>query len=229
MLIITDSLGALQSIGSRCWTTHVFASEIVLCSTLAKAGREIVFMWVSGHCGIPGNELADSLVKMATSDNRDRDVGQVSHKTVNTCVSFADICQHLRAHYDHVWNARYQSDPKEKSYKAVYPRRRKEDLQLVQEDTATLFRLRMGHCKLHLHLFRLGLHPDGFCDVCKIPETASHFLLICPKYRAQRETPLASLKKNGRQYKYSGRSSSLRCFPTSSDICRRGASNHLKH
>jgi len=198
VLIITGSLGALQSVGSGCWTTHVFASKIVLmCSTLAKAGREIVFMWVPDHRGIPGNEIADSLAKMATSDNRGPDVGQVSHKTVSTCVSFADICQHLRAHYDHVWNARYQSDPKGTSYKAIYPRRRKEDLRLVQEDTATLFLLRTGHCKLHLYLFRLGLHPDGLCDVCKIPETVSHFLLICPKFRAQRETLLASLRNMG--------------------------------
>jgi len=35
------------------------------------------------------------------------------------------------------------------------------------------------------------------CDVSKIPETVSHFLLICPKYRAQRETLLESLKKMG--------------------------------
>jgi len=44
----------------------------------------------------------DSLAKMATSKNRYRDVGQVSRKTANTCVSFADICQHLRDRYDHV-------------------------------------------------------------------------------------------------------------------------------
>jgi len=184
--------------GSQCGTTHVFASTIVLlCSTLANTGREIVFMWVPGHCGIPGNEIADSLAKMATSNFRYQDVDQVRHKIVNTCVSFADICQHMRDHYDHVWNARYQSDPKGTSYKAICPRRRKEDLRLVQEDTATLFRLRMGHCKLHLHLFWMGLHPDALCDVCKIPETVAHFLLICPRYHAQRETLLASLKNMG--------------------------------
>jgi len=48
------------------------------------------------------------------------------------------------------------------SYKAVSPRRRKEDMRLVQEDLATLFPLRMGHLKLHLHLFRLRFHRDGF-------------------------------------------------------------------
>jgi len=66
-LIITGSLSALQSIDSRRWTSHVFASKIVLLSSnLAKAGREIAFMWVPGHCGAPGNESADSLARLAS-------------------------------------------------------------------------------------------------------------------------------------------------------------------
>ena len=158
MLIITHSLRALESIDSRCCSTHSFASKIVLlCSTLVKAGREIAFMWVPGLCGTPGNETADSSAKMATSGNRHGDVDQVRIKTVNTCVSFADICRHLRDHFDNVWNAPYQSDPKGTSYKAVFPQRRKEDLRLVQEDTATLFRL-----SFRLRLFGISL---GTSDV----------------------------------------------------------------
>jgi len=78
-----------------------------------------------------------------------------------------------------------------------YFRRRKEDLRLVLTDTATLFRLRTGYCKLHLHLFRLGLHQDGLCDVCHTPETVAHFLLGCPQYHAQRVILLANLRKIG--------------------------------
>jgi len=81
--------------------------------------------------------------------------------------------------------------------KPFFPDDRKEDLCLVQADTPTLFRLRTGHCKLHLQFFRLGLHPDGLCDACQTPETVAHFLLICPKYQAQRETLLANLHKIG--------------------------------
>ena len=99
-------------------------------------------------------------------------------------------CQHLRDHFDDVWNTQYQSDPKGTSYKAVFPRRRKEDLRL-------LFRLRTGRCKLNLHLFRLGLHQDGLCDVCNTPETVAHLLLDCPQYHAQRVILLANLRKIG--------------------------------
>ena len=95
-----------------------------------------------------------------------------------------------------VWNPQYQC-PKGTSYKAVFPRRRKEDLCVVQACTATLFRLKTGYCKLHLHRFRLGLHQDGLCDACQTPETVAHFLLICPQYHAQRETLLANLYQIG--------------------------------
>ena len=135
--------------------------------------------------------------RLATSNNRHQDVSQIRLKTVNTCVSYADICQHLRDHFDNVWNTRYQSDPKGTSYKAVFPRRRKEDLRVVQTDTATSFRLRTGHCKLHLHLFRLGLHQDGLCDACHTLETIANFLLVCPQYHAQRAILLAKLRNIG--------------------------------
>jgi len=30
---------------------------------------------------------------------------------------------------------------------------------------------------------RIGLHPDGLCDQCEIPETVEHFIEVCPKFR----------------------------------------------
>ena len=44
------------------------------------------------------------------------------------------------------------------------------------------FRLCTGHCKLNHHLSRLGLHPDGLCGQCEIPETVEHMIEVCPIY-----------------------------------------------
>ena len=33
---------------------------------------------------------------------------------------------------------------------------------------------------------RIGLHPDGLCDQCEIPETVEHVIEICPKFSEAR-------------------------------------------
>jgi len=33
---------------------------------------------------------------------------------------------------------------------------------------------------------RIGLHPDGLCDQCEIPETVKHFIEVCPKFTEAR-------------------------------------------
>ena len=158
-------------------------------------------MWVPGHCGIPGNEIADSLAKMAKPDNRDRDVGQVSRKTVNTCVSFADICQHLRAHYDHVWNARYQSNPKGTSFEAISIHDNvKKTCDLSKKTQPRCFGWERATANCTSTFCGWGSTQMVYVMCAKYPKLFLTFLLICPKYRAQRETLLAILKNMGRHY-----------------------------
>jgi len=53
---------------------------------------------------------------------------------------------------------------------------------------ATMFRFRAGHCRLHSHLHKIGLHPNGLCDTCGIPETVEHFIRQCGKHAEARHT-----------------------------------------
>jgi len=50
-----------------------------------------------------------------------------------------------------------------------------------------IFCLCTGHSKLNHHLSRIGLHPDGFCGQCKIPETVEHMTKVCSKYLTSRK------------------------------------------
>ena len=44
------------------------------------------------------------------------------------------------------------------------------------------FRLQTGHSRLNYHSHRIGKHPTGLCEACKVPESVQHFLLLCPNY-----------------------------------------------
>jgi len=52
---------------------------------------------------------------------------------------------------------------------------------------------------LHSHLHKIGLHPDGLCDTCGIPETVEPFLMQCRKYAEARhalQRPIQHLNIN---------------------------------
>jgi len=39
---------------------------------------------------------------------------------------------------------------------------------------------------------RIGLHPDGLCDRCEVPETVEHVIEVCTKFtEARRRLKLA--------------------------------------
>jgi len=40
---------------------------------------------------------------------------------------------------------------------------------------------------LNHHLSRIGLHLDGLCGQCEIPETVEHMIEVCPKYLTARK------------------------------------------
>jgi len=69
-VIITDSLSALRAIQHRNWKSHQTVKKIVLLNhTLNTSGNTITFVWTPAHSNIPGNETADQLPKMSTSDS----------------------------------------------------------------------------------------------------------------------------------------------------------------
>jgi len=81
-----------------------------------------------------------------------------------------------------MWQNHYRTDTKGNAYKAIFPALSKPSL-VNKNQHSTIFRLSTGHCQLNHHLFRIGLHSDGLCDKCAVPETVDHFLTTCSKYR----------------------------------------------
>ena len=51
----------------------------------------------------------------------------------------------------------------------------------TQSLSTIIFRLRTNH-----HISPIGLHPDGLCDQCEIPETVEHVTEVCTKFTEAR-------------------------------------------
>ena len=50
-----------------------------------------------------------------------------------------------------------------------------------------IFRLRIGHCSLSVHLKRTGISDISLCECEKADKTPDHVLQSCPKYAERRQ------------------------------------------
>jgi hypothetical protein len=50
---------------------------------------------------------------------------------------------------------------------------------------SVLTQLCTTHLTLNAYLFRFHLAPTPDCELCLVPETVPHYLLLCPRYRRQ--------------------------------------------
>ena len=74
-LILSDSLSSLQSILNLKYDHPVLVQILELYTEMTREGREIVFIWVTGHVGTRGNSAADSAAK----DALDGDISVGAH------------------------------------------------------------------------------------------------------------------------------------------------------
>ncbi|KAL4141873.1 hypothetical protein QTP88_004428 [Uroleucon formosanum] len=66
-LILSDSLSSLTGINNLTNPTDVSKLIQETIHVAHQKGREISFLWIPGHCGIDGNELADQEASKAAS------------------------------------------------------------------------------------------------------------------------------------------------------------------
>jgi len=84
--------------------TRSFTNKIsFLSSNLHTEGHDVVFLWVPGHSAIPGNDIADSLAKLASSSNPPPDV-HAHRKTVHSTLKQSNMCPLIANHCLKLWN-----------------------------------------------------------------------------------------------------------------------------
>lgn len=171
-LICSDSLSSLHSLKNfHARSQHPIAKSIV--SILLRATSRVVFVWVPGHRGISGNELADLAAKEAAT----------CFPAPLISVPSLDFANFVKSSIQRKWDETWQSLPSSNKLRSIRAsplpwttsqrRNRKEEV--------VLSRLRIGHAQIS-HSYLLSKMPRTSCDHCQIPISVCHILIECPKY-----------------------------------------------
>ena len=127
--------------------------------------RRVVLQWIPAHCGIPGNEKADSLAR-AGSDLPQPQVN-LSYQEAKTLL-------------------KHQARSKWQQKNGGYNPRTDAIRLLDRQSASVIYRLRTGHCGLRAHLRRLHLADFALCACRQSDQTPAHILQDCTLFTVQR-------------------------------------------
>jgi len=137
-----------------------------------KNKNKITVVWIPSHVGISGNEKADLIAKIATSNE--------SIQTFHPHDTKQEITN-IDKYVTNKWQEKYTTASTGSVYRAIEPKVSKniKFKNANRQKEVLITRLRFGKCRLNKYLFDIKKHDDGQCMDCKVPETIQHVLLQC--------------------------------------------------
>ena len=194
--IFSDSLSALQSLTSKIITVKtnpfIFSCKKMYHQILTKNPTSAPkFYWIPAHFGIFGNETADKLAKLATTDS----------EVYSPKVPFSDLKENFKkTMHQNVKNTLiYESTSKGKKYFEIFFKDCKypwySGLKLSRSHIVTINRCRANHYGLAESLHRFGIINDAHCK-CDYPsEDINHVLWQCKLYDSERKVFIEKLQR----------------------------------
>nr|CAI5844276.1 unnamed protein product [Callosobruchus analis] len=171
-LVCSDSLSSILSLQENFSKDPLIQQISSLNYQLCCQSKIIVIVWVPGHIGVRGNEVADQAAKAAISDG-----------IPETKVRYEDLKHFVKVKCQEYWQREWQEcdthlkllQPTIKNWS--YPKG------LSRKEQVCLTRVRIGHSRLtSCHLF--GLEPQ-ICEECQCILKFDH-ILVCPRFRAEK-------------------------------------------
>ena len=168
--IFSDSLSAVQSLETGILTSkpNLLLSVRKLLNQIHTEKRcEITFSWIPSHVGIIGNEMADTLAKLATDKAQvEIDLPREAH----------DVYLDVDKYIINTWQEEYNKSRTGAHYKTLEPNvtnKIKYSAKLRSKEV-TITRLRLRHCSLNHYLYKIKKHTTGLCSHCNVQETINN-------------------------------------------------------
>ncbi|PVD18237.1 hypothetical protein C0Q70_21784 [Pomacea canaliculata] len=172
VVFFTDALSVLQALQTA---RDKKLNDLSTALSSLCGDCTVVLQWIPSHCGIFGNEAADTLAKEgSTKEQQDRSTTYSEVKTI------------IKAKQHNKW---LQQHPRFNRNDPYYL--------LTRAEQVIIFRLRTGHNRLNHHLYtKLRIGQTDQCPCQTGSQTTTHLLQECPMYKDLRhriwtdETPV---------------------------------------
>ncbi|XP_071572363.1 uncharacterized protein [Temnothorax nylanderi] len=174
--ICSDSRAAILAL-AKTTTKSALVWDCMLALERLSGLNKVTLVWVPGHQGIPGNEIADSLAKKGANEAPSDQVAGIPFAVGKEIIKSCLKREHL-SRWEKLETCRQAKTLMENSR----PGRAKELLELTKQKLRMAVGLLTGHSALlRAHLFNLGLAEQKECRLCgDEKEDNVHILCHCP-------------------------------------------------
>ena len=167
VVFLSDALSVLQALqtGKDTDLNNLVSNLTRLCMK-----HTVIVQWIPSHCGIHGNESADTLAKEGTT-----------YAQNDRSTTYSEVKRIMKAKQQNLFKQNHPDSNGNDPYHL-----------LNRQEQVSIFRLRTGHNRLRNHLFhKLKVGDTDQCRCRMGSLTTEHFLLFCPKPRVATKADLA--------------------------------------
>lgn len=196
--ICSDSQAVLKALMKHCFTSKLTVNCVKLIMRLSR-NNEVNLIWVPGHQDITGNEKADKLACVGSTNfpNGPEPILGLTYSTQRSIIRTFFVNKHTDRwqKLNNCNHSRIFITTPNKAYTGYLLNKSRNELR-------TLIGVITGHCTLNKHLHRMNLAQSATCRHCNdMDETPIHLLTDCPALNIKRKKYLEEHFLNEQQIK----------------------------